>query len=177
MTPSAFELAPGDAVQSDDEILDWMHKPRRPPIIRWRPVAPTQCVVDPRLKVHGLARLRIARLDHADPDVGQYQRRLCCDRRLIRDFGGRRMGRRDPPVTDAEIETYARVALSLQVFDPERVAFLREQVAADMANPSEMHKNVDAKDGAAISSMTLSSATCGFLRAVTDGQGPRPPAG
>ena len=64
------------------------------------------------------------------------------------------------PVTEDEIETYARdgIVCLRQVFDPEWVAFLREQVAADMAAPSEMHKNVDAKDGTGIRRLAMPSS-------------------
>ena len=57
------ELAPGDAVQSDDEILDWIRATAQ---TAYHPVATCKmgidpmAVVDPRLKVHGLAGLRIA---------------------------------------------------------------------------------------------------------------------
>ncbi|MEC8845625.1 MAG: phytanoyl-CoA dioxygenase family protein, partial [Pseudomonadota bacterium] len=79
------------------------------------------------------------------------------------------------PVTEDEIETYARdgIVCLRQVFDPEWVAFLREQVAADMAAPSEMHKNVDAKDGTGhfFYDTFVSHHLPGFMRAVTDGPG------
>ena len=79
------------------------------------------------------------------------------------------------PVTEDEIETYARdgIVCLRQVFDPEWVAFLREQVAADMAAPSEMHKNVDAKDGTGhfFYATFVSHHLPGVMRAVTDGPG------
>ena len=175
------ELAPGDAVQSDDEILDWIRQTAQTayhPVATCKMGTDPMAVVDPRLKVHGLAGLRIADGSIADPDVGQYQRRLYYDRResIGNDFGGRRMNRHPVrPVTDAEIETYARdgIVCLRQVFDPEWVAFLREQVAADMANPSEMHKNVDAKDGTGhfFYDTFVSHHLPGFMRAVTDGPG------
>ena len=53
------------------------------------------------------------------------------------------------PITDEEIATYQRdgIVCLRGFFDADWVEHLREQVDADMAEPSPMRKNVDAKKG------------------------------
>ncbi|NCW50959.1 MAG: hypothetical protein EBV89_06740 [Betaproteobacteria bacterium] len=57
------EFAPGEHVQSDQDILDWIRANAHTayhPIGTCRMGTGSDCVVDPKLRVHGLAGLRVA---------------------------------------------------------------------------------------------------------------------
>jgi choline dehydrogenase len=57
------EIAPGDARQSDDEILDWVRRAGETtyhPVGTCRMGQDAQAVVDARLRLHGIAGLRVA---------------------------------------------------------------------------------------------------------------------
>ena len=85
------EIAPGAHLQNDDELLDWVRKNAE---TTYHPVGTCKmgndpmAVVDPELRVHGIAGpARCRRLDHADADQRQHQRAQHHDRREVRRDG------------------------------------------------------------------------------------------
>ena len=93
-TYADHELYPGDAVQTDDEILDFCRRTGATvfhPIGTCKMGSDPMAVVDDRLRVHGIRSLRVGdALHHAHPSLRQHQRPRHHDRREGCGNGARR---------------------------------------------------------------------------------------